>query len=743
MNKFILCLLFILVGLAAVQAGDIKKKEKVDAVYIPYDNLQKVFSSENKGVFIPYQEFIKLWLAGQTQEVAETNPPVEAAVSEARYEGKISGSQAEFTGSLTVRVLKKGYSRLPLGFKNTAITEITDKNHKMLLSTDEGSPLAVFPEPGIYELSLKFVTRISKDQDGFRLDFQVPGAGVSRLELTVPEPNLEFELTPLCTGSTKHNAGTSVFTAFLGSDSSVNLKWRSTSVESVQAAFSSEELRRIYLTPDSVQSVSTFNIRLQQGGIDRLLLEIPGEYSVISLKGESVASQKLEQTGGKNMLEISLFSKMDKDFSLVLETELKSGDGIQVLPISVKNASRSEGRILIFRNRETACSVESREHLFQIDAEGDESGFICSYCYRFSSGDYNLKLLRSRILPQFSAGQTINIRIGENETLIEDCIKLTVKSSGVFSVNCIFPSSLAVTAVEPEDCIEDWQIVESGKNTAEIRINFKEKAQDSKDFILKFHQDFKAGISSYSIPDLHVCSASTDSGYITVSAPLCIMLNTRNLTALVPCDLKIEEGDTENEEQDLQNESSSDTALGFRFYSHPYSGTLDLTTRSSSVSVENHLSVSLDPNQCSLKGLLSYNIQYAGITTLEIAVPSGSAENLHLDGNFINEKKVNPNDESGTILLILQHPVSGVYELSYSLDLPLKLKETAELEIPLIRTSGTFSETGFIGLSKDPVLQVECLKHPEEIEVKELKNPLFAGQSVFSAYKWDNPDAQL
>ncbi|MDD2715713.1 MAG: hypothetical protein PHW04_07460 [Candidatus Wallbacteria bacterium] len=38
---------------------------------------------------------------------------------------------------------------------------------------------------------------------------------------------------------------------------------------------------------------------------------------------------------------------------------------------------------------------------------------------------------------------------------------------------------------------------------------------------------------------------------------------------------------------------------------------------------------------------------------------------------------------------------------------------------------------------------MECLKHPEEIDVKELKNPLFAGQSVFSAYKWDNPDAQL
>ena len=51
-------------------------------VYVPYEKLDTIFTGADKGVYIPYSDFLKLWEAAtQTEPEDEVPPPpVEAAI---------------------------------------------------------------------------------------------------------------------------------------------------------------------------------------------------------------------------------------------------------------------------------------------------------------------------------------------------------------------------------------------------------------------------------------------------------------------------------------------------------------------------------------------------------------------------------------------------------------------------------------------------------------------------------------
>ena len=45
--------------------GDTQVVIRERNVYVPYDKLKETFEKEGRGVFLPYEEFLKLWNAGQ------------------------------------------------------------------------------------------------------------------------------------------------------------------------------------------------------------------------------------------------------------------------------------------------------------------------------------------------------------------------------------------------------------------------------------------------------------------------------------------------------------------------------------------------------------------------------------------------------------------------------------------------------------------------------------------------------
>src|SRR5262245_27716495 len=53
-------------------------------IYIPYSKLRHIFEKEGRGVFVPYDEFQRLWKAAReaARKTPEAQPPVSAIIAE-------------------------------------------------------------------------------------------------------------------------------------------------------------------------------------------------------------------------------------------------------------------------------------------------------------------------------------------------------------------------------------------------------------------------------------------------------------------------------------------------------------------------------------------------------------------------------------------------------------------------------------------------------------------------------------
>ena len=60
----------------ATEATQVESKKDPlleQTIYVPYDKLSKIFESPSRGVFLPYEEFQKLWQAARATSAVE-NP---------------------------------------------------------------------------------------------------------------------------------------------------------------------------------------------------------------------------------------------------------------------------------------------------------------------------------------------------------------------------------------------------------------------------------------------------------------------------------------------------------------------------------------------------------------------------------------------------------------------------------------------------------------------------------------------
>ena len=63
-------------------------------IYVPFKNLKDVFEKEGQGVFVPFEEFLRLWEGNLDRRPVPEKPPVPYLVTRARYEGAIEVERA-------------------------------------------------------------------------------------------------------------------------------------------------------------------------------------------------------------------------------------------------------------------------------------------------------------------------------------------------------------------------------------------------------------------------------------------------------------------------------------------------------------------------------------------------------------------------------------------------------------------------------------------------------------------------
>ena len=112
-----LCLLPVMQAFARQQPDPSDPAAKNEqTIYVPYDKLKDVFEREGRGVFLPYEQFQKLW---QEARSANNKPspelsPVDVILVSAENTATVEKEVMVVNAILQVELLRSGWQKIPL-----------------------------------------------------------------------------------------------------------------------------------------------------------------------------------------------------------------------------------------------------------------------------------------------------------------------------------------------------------------------------------------------------------------------------------------------------------------------------------------------------------------------------------------------------------------------------------------------------------------------------------------------------
>ncbi|MEZ5433634.1 MAG: hypothetical protein R3F31_21215 [Verrucomicrobiales bacterium] len=170
------------------------------SIYLPFEDLEKVFEKEGRGVYLPYREFLDLWnqLAVHKKD-DEVKPPVDGVVASADFKATLAGVDDHalaIEATLKVESFKeKGWAVIPLAQAGLNIAEAETGDATLSLNKDGGYQLLA-PHKGSYDIKLKLYARIDNAGSRHLASLNLPRAGVSKFEAVLPGQGWEFEIQP-------------------------------------------------------------------------------------------------------------------------------------------------------------------------------------------------------------------------------------------------------------------------------------------------------------------------------------------------------------------------------------------------------------------------------------------------------------------------------------------------------------------------------------------------------------------
>ena len=145
-------------------SGKPKQIVRQETVYVPYEKLKEIFEKEGRGIFLPYEEFLRLWHAAQPKppEPPPDEPPAPAVIRGGSYKGSVSGDVVRFDVTYEMDALKKGWSELPIPLTGVALESVELSSPGAMFSAKGNAYRVLFPAPGHYQAKLRFSVRVSQ-----------------------------------------------------------------------------------------------------------------------------------------------------------------------------------------------------------------------------------------------------------------------------------------------------------------------------------------------------------------------------------------------------------------------------------------------------------------------------------------------------------------------------------------------------------------------------------------------------
>lgn len=634
--------------------GDSKKEVKPPAkVYVPYEKLKDVFEKADQGVFLPYNEFQKLWRAAQGKPADLAEAPFPYLVSTAKFQGKVAEELATIRLELTIDVLADDWVQIPLGLRGVAVAQaalLETESAKVvpLLRVEKDEYIFVTKGKGRYLLALDFVRQLDTQPGLAVVDFGIPSAAITTLEMLIPEENLKVDVQPMLAATTSQidtdGAKYTKLQAFLGAANQVRLSWKpkTEAAADLEPVLICEQFQHINIGEALISCEAKLNYSIHRGGVDQFTINLPGDFRVTDVAGDNIAKWEIKPAGQAQTLSVKLFSPAKAQYTLTIKTErfLQEAEAkIPLSPITTDDVFRQSGLIGITNSPRRSIHLENIKKLARVDTGQlpkdlhDRPGVTA---YRFITSDYSATIAVETAAPRIAVEQSWMLGVDSERLELRGRIHYKVERTGVFQLNMNLPEPWKLDSVEPGDVVDDFQLKSAGQNRF-LHILLKSEKTGEFDLTLIAHADRAATDSpvDFVLPLADANDLNSYRGRLMLLLPNQLQAQLDQLSQLQAVPL--------TQGQAWTAMPGMEPAMAFEFNAidreRPAGARFKIDVKPVQISATVHRLVNIQPGSVEQEAVVQYRIRYAPVDTFYLKMPAEYADaGVQISGANIKEK---------------------------------------------------------------------------------------------------------
>ncbi len=475
-------------------------------IYVPYEKIRKAFEKDGRGVFLPYDEFQKLWDASRKngEKPQPVAAPLPAMIAETESVATVADDVVKVEAKIFIELFKDGWNEVPLRLADAAITKATlgDRSARILGEPGQGFRLLVEkksrPEPGPVvpeepgstppeepgstppeepgsqipalgkrlELVLHYAKKIDKAPGRNSVSFEVPQSPISRWKFSIPESGVKVDFFPLIAASeekTEEKKGTTVL-AFVGPTPQVRIGWtpKTEGATGLDALTSVQLQQKLTVDEGVLRTEARFDYSISRSQIESLAIKAPNDWKVAGVFDPNVKKWSVSQGADAQTISVELFEPAKEKQTVQLEleklrpqvvareNELQSA--IAVPALESVGVGRQQG-ILVVRTADglTSETVKStgllRMDLSELPETLRQNNVKWDAAYRLSSANYGLELSVVKVEPRITATSQVAVELSEEFLRLDMQTAFDIERTGVFKLQLDVPDGFEIRSV--------------------------------------------------------------------------------------------------------------------------------------------------------------------------------------------------------------------------------------------------------------------------------------------------------
>ncbi|MCA9140663.1 MAG: hypothetical protein KDB00_28015 [Planctomycetales bacterium] len=496
-----------------IQTSAAPSEIREQTIYVPFDELRNVFEKEGRGVFLPYEQFQKLWQSARAAETRRSvdasggKPPVDAIVSSVTSEATVLKDVVQVDATLVIELMKAGWNLVPLRLADAAIQTATIDGEaaRITPSADGGYQLVIENEddqPKRVELKLTYVRAFNKSPGQNSVAFAAPQAPVNRWTIRVPGSGVKVNVSPMIAATDQQlneaevNEET-VLLAFVGAAREVAIRWtaKSEGASGLSALTSVQAAQQVHLSGTSVRTRVVLDYSISRSQSERLVAEVPSDQKVVNVFDPNVRKWDVTENDTTQTITVELFEPATQSQSLTIELERFIDetvlDDFHVPMIKAMEVARQQGILVVRADPALRIETTTREGLLQIDPAELPSTLAnqsWSVAFRYASTPYDLGIAAEKIQPRIDIQQLVECYVEPEQLLIDSFVAYDIHDSGVFAVELQLPAGFEVQQVRgrpvgggTEASVDSFQT--SGDNDDRLVVDLARKTMGKIGFV--------------------------------------------------------------------------------------------------------------------------------------------------------------------------------------------------------------------------------------------------------------------